>query len=277
MSDKTNSQDLTPTQRITRSITGWKRDVFLNAIENKEKNQCKAIEVLFGGSEKIEGDFDIILANPPFKGVIDASAVDPTLSGKVKTKKTELLFLVLMLRMLKTGGRCAVIVPDGVLFGASKAHVALRKMLVEENQLEGVVSLPSGVFKPYAGVSTAILFFTKGGQTENVWFYDLEDDGYSLDDKRTQLYDDTFAGNLPKCLQAWNEKNEEKDTDRSKKAFFVSAEELVKNKYDLSINRYKDIAYEEEDYDEPIIIMGRIKNLDSQIMTEIESLEKIVK
>ena len=173
--------------------------------------------------------FDIILANPPFKGVIDASAVDPTLSGKVKTKKTELLFLVLMLRMLKTGGRCAVIVPDGVLFGASKAHVALRKMLVEENQLEGVVSLPSGVFKPYAGVSTAILFFTKGGQTENVWFYDLEDDGYSLDDKRTQLYDDTFAGNLPKCLQAWNEKNEEKDTDRSKKAFFVSAEELVKN------------------------------------------------
>ena len=174
--------------------------------------------------------FDIILANPPFKGVIDASAVDPTLSGKVKTKKTELLFPVLMLRMLKTGGRCAVIVPDGVLFGSSKAHVALRKMLVEENQLEGVLSLPNGVFRPYAGVKTAILIFTKGGKTENVWFYDLEDDGYSLDDKRTQLYDGSFAGDLPNCLEAWKEMDETKESDRSEKSFFVPVDEIVKNK-----------------------------------------------
>jgi type I restriction enzyme M protein len=217
--------------------------------------------------------FDIILANPPFKGVIDASDVDPTLSGKVKTKKTELLFPVLMLRMLKTGGRCAVIVPDGVLFGASKAHMALRKMLIEENQLEGVVSLPNGVFRPYAGVSTAVLFFTKGGKTENVWFYDLEDDGFSLNDKRTQLYEDTFAGDLPKCLEAWKGKDEQKDSDRSNKAFFVPVDELVKNKYDLSINRYKEIVYEEEEYEQPVDIINNSLKIDNEIIEELNELK----
>lgn len=219
--------------------------------------------------------FDIILANPPFKGVIDTSAVDPTLSGKVKTKKTELLFPILMLRMLKTGGRCAVIVPDGVLFGASKAHVALRKMLVEENQLEGVVSLPPGVFKPYAGVSTAILFFTKGGQTENVWFYDLEDDGYSLDDKRTQLYDDAFAGDLPKCLKAWEKKDEDKDTDRSKKSFLVPAEELVKNKYDLYINRYKLKKYTPKKYKPTKTIVKTLRSYENEILDGIDYMESL--
>jgi type I restriction enzyme M protein len=179
-----------------------------------------------------------------------------------------------MLRMLKTGGRCAVILPDGVLFGSSKAHIALRKMLIEENQLEGVVSLPSGVFKPYAGVSTAILFFTKGGKTENVWFYDLEDDGYSLDDKRTQLYDGIFAGDLPKCLNAWKNKDETKDTDRSEKAFFVQAEELKKNKYDLSINRYKEIAYEEEEYEPSKSIIDTIRRLENDILLGVKEIEK---
>jgi len=224
-----------------------------------------------------KNSYDVILANPPFKGIIDATTVDPTLSGKVKTKKTELLFPVLMLRMLKTGGRCAVIVPDGVLFGSSKAHNALRKILIEENQLEGVISLPSGVFKPYAGVSTAILLFTKGGKTHNVWFYDLQDDGYSLDDKRTQLHDKTFDGDLPKCIKSWSNKNEIEDIDRSKKAFFVPVTELVKNKYDLSISRYKQSTYKEEEYDEPIIIIDRIRKLDVQIMDELILIEKSIK
>ena len=136
-------------------------------------------------SKAVNG-FDVILANPPFKGVIDSGTVDQSLSGKVKTKKTELLFPVLMLRMLKVG-EDVVILPDGVLFGTSNAHIGLRKMIIEENQLEAVISLPSGIFKPYAGVSTAILVFTKGGKTDNVWFYDIEDDGFSLDDKRDKL------------------------------------------------------------------------------------------
>lgn len=147
--------------------------------------------------------FDVILANPPFKGSLDFEDVHSSLLAQVKTKKTELLFVALILRMLKNGGRSATIVPDGVLFGSSKAHVALREMLVEQNQLEAVISLPSGVFRPYAGVSTGILIFTKGGKTDNVFFYDMQDDGFSLDDKRTQLYDSNFAGDLPDCLESW--------------------------------------------------------------------------
>jgi type I restriction enzyme M protein len=224
-----------------------------------------------------KNSFDVILANPPFKGVIDVSSVDPTLTGKVKTKKTELLFPVLMLRMLKTGGRCAVILPDGVLFGSSKAHLALRKMLIEENQLEGVVSLPSGVFKPYAGVSTAILIFTKGGKTENVWFYDLEDDGFSLDDKRTRLYDTAFAGDLPNCLQNWQEKNSTTKSDRSKKAFFVPLEEIVTNKYDLSINRYKESVYIEEVFDKSEVIIRKLRDNEKLILDDLDSIEKSIK
>src|SRR5206468_11129172 len=128
------------------------------------------------------GGFDVILANPPFKGSLDESDVHSSITGKVKTKKTELLFVALMLRMLRLGGRCACIVPDGVLFGSSNAHRDLRKLLVDENQLEAVISMPSGVFRPYAGVSTAILMFTKGGRTDWVWFYKMESDGFSLDD-----------------------------------------------------------------------------------------------
>jgi len=221
--------------------------------------------------------FDIILANPPFKGVIDESSVDPTLSGKVKTRKTELLFPALMLRMLKTGGKCAVILPEGVLFGSSNAHIALRKILIEENQLEGVVSMPSGVFRPYAGVSTAILIFTKGGKTDNIWFYDMEDDGYSLDDKRNQLYEETFAGDLPKCLEAWKEKDEQKESDRSKKSFFVPLEEIIENKYDLTINRYKEIVYVEEKYKSPQIIIKDLQTLNNQINYELENIENFFK
>jgi len=194
----------------------------------------------------------------------------------VKTKKTELLFLVLMLRMLRLGGRCAVIVPDGVLFGSSKAHVALRQMLVDDNDLTGIVSLPSGVFKPYAGVSTAILFFTKGGRTDNVWFYDLADDGFSLDDKRTQLYASKFAGDLPDCREKWRARDGKTDTDRTAKAFFVPVVEIRENKYDLSINRYKEVPYVAPKYDPPATILDRLEKLEKAILVDIVTLKGMV-
>ncbi|MFG0334654.1 MAG: N-6 DNA methylase, partial [Maioricimonas sp. JB049] len=184
-----------------------------------------------------EDAFDLILANPPFKGSLDYPDVHSSLTGKVKTKKTELLFLVLMLRMLRQGGRCAVVVPDGVLFGSSKAHRSLREMLVEQHQLEAVVKLPAGVFKPYAGVSTAILFFTKEGRTTDVWFYDVQADGFSLDDKR----DPVEQNDLPDVRKRWAKRNPKKDTDRTAKAFFVPKQEIADNAYDLSLNRYKEI------------------------------------
>jgi type I restriction enzyme M protein len=213
--------------------------------------------------------FDLILANPPFKGSLDEQDVHSSLTGKVKTKKTELLFLILMLRMLKLGGRCAVIVPDGVLFGSSNAHVACRKLLVEEHQLDAVVKLPAGVFKPYAGVSTAILIFTKGGRTTDVWFYDVQADGYSLDDKR----DPVEANDLPDALRRWAKRNAKKDTDRKDKAFFVPKAEIADNKYDLSLNRYKEIVHEEVKYDPPEKILARLKKLEAEITRELEELE----
>jgi type I restriction enzyme M protein len=216
--------------------------------------------------------FDLVLANPPFKGSLDASDVHPSLTGKVKTKKTELLFLVLLLGMLRLGGRCAVIVPDGVLFGSSKAHVALRKMLVEDHQLDAVVKLPAGVFKPYAGVSTAILFFTKGGRTEHVWFYDVQADGFSLDDKRDPVADN----DLPDVRVRWAKRNPEKDTDRTDKAFFVTREDIRQQNYDLSLARYKEAVHEEVKYDPPKVILGRLKKLEQDIAANLEELEAML-
>lgn len=217
--------------------------------------------------------FDVILANPPFKGSLDFEDVHSSLLAQVKTKKTELLFVALILRMLKNGGRSATIVPDGVLFGSSKAHVALREMLVEKNQLEAAISLPSGVFRPYAGVSTGILIFTKGGKTEDVFFYDMQDDGFSLDDKRTQLYDSNFAGDLPSCLSSWQGRDPKKDTDRTAKAFFVKVEEIREKNYDLSLNRYKETVYEDVKYDPPKEILQKLKDLESEIMQDLVALE----
>jgi type I restriction enzyme M protein len=221
--------------------------------------------------------FDIILANPPFKGSLDFEDVHSSLLAQVKTKKTELLFVALILRMLKNGGRSATIVPDGVLFGSSKAHVALRQMLVDNNQLEAVISLPSGVFKPYAGVSTGILVFTKGGKTENVFFYDMQDDGFSLDDKRTQLYDSTFAGDLPDCLSRWQARDPQKTIDRTAKAFFIPVAEIREKNYDLSLNRYKETVYEEVKYDPPKAILNKLRKLEEEIMSDLSELEGMVR
>jgi type I restriction enzyme M protein len=217
--------------------------------------------------------FDLILANPPFKGSLDEEDVHPSLTGKVKTKKTELLFLTLILRMLKLGGRCAVIVPDGVLFGSSNAHVALRRLLVEENQLEAVVKLPAGVFKPYAGVSTAILVFTKGGRTTGVWFYDVKEDGFSRDDKRDAIE----ANDLPDVKIRWEKRDSKKDIDRKAQAFFVPKKEIADNKYDLSLNRYKEIVHEEVTYDKPKLIIDRLRKLEKAIVKDLDELEALLR
>lgn len=244
--------------------------------------------------QQAQEGFDVILANPPFKGSLDEEDVSPDLLRTVKTKKTELLFTALILRMLKVGGRAAVIVPDGVLFGSSKAHQQLRQELIEHNQLEGIVSLPSGVFKPYAGVSTAILFFTKGGETDNVWFYDLQADGFALDDKRTELKatpkDKNGEGNndLPHAIAQWQKLNKLRATgtaasiqkklekefgDKTQKAFVVSKQDIADNKYDLSINRYKDVVYAEETYEEPKVILKKLKDLENDILKDLNELE----
>ena len=218
--------------------------------------------------EESSEKFDKIWANPPFKGSLDFEDVHANLLRKVKTKKTELLFLTLILRMLKTGGRSATIVPDGVLFGSSHAHLSLRKLLMEENQLEAVISLPSGVFKPYAGVSTGVLIFTKGGRTDNVFFYDVQNDGFSLDDKRNEIEGE----DLSDCLKRWQNKDALKETDRTSKAFYVPVEEIKENNYDLSLNRYKEIVYEEENYDPPQEILGKMINLEKEITRDMEDL-----
>lgn len=241
-----------------------------------------------------EDAFDLILANPPFKGSLDEEDVHKTLTGKVKTKKTELLFIVLILRMLKLGGRCAIIVPDGVTFGSSKAHKELRKMLVEENQLEAVIKLPSGVFKPYAGVSTAILLFTKGGQTDNVFFFDVQADGKTLDDKRDKIGADNDWQDLDVLRKAWpkwldsvsrkalaagssKQKQKLPFADRTANAFFVPRSEIEENAFDLSINRYKEIIHEEEQYDSPKVILGRLKKLEAEIANDLEELEAMLR
>lgn len=224
--------------------------------------------------------FDIILANPPFKGSLDADDVDPAILKVVKTKKTELLFLALIERMLKVGGRSATIVPDGVLFGSSKAHQTLRQHLVEDNQLEAVISLPSGVFKPYAGVSTAILLFTKGGSTNNVWFYDLTADGFSLDDKRNPIKDN----DLPDLVQQYRRyqqavlANESVADwqDKTQQAFIVPKADIAAQKYDLSINRYKEVVYQAEQYDDPKVILAQLKALETDILADLDALEQML-
>jgi type I restriction enzyme M protein len=173
--------------------------------------------------------------------------------------------------MLKLGGRAACIVPDGVLFGSSNAHRDLRKLLVDENQLEGIISMPSGVFKPYAGVSTAILVFTKGGRTDRVWFYKMESDGFTLDDKRDQIGDGT--GDLPYIRQKWFAREKAKKNDRKSKHFFVPVKEIRENKYDLSISRYRETEYEEAQYDSPKDILKRLRKLDAEVSRDMDELE----
>lgn len=218
--------------------------------------------------------FDLILANPPFKGSLDADTVSADLLKVCKTKKTELLFLALFLRMLKTGGRCACIVPDGVLFGSSTAHKAIRKELVEGNRLEAVISMPSGVFKPYAGVSTAILVFTKTGHggTDKVWFYDMVADGFSLDDKRSAVKEN----DLPDIIARFHNLEEEGNRQRTEKSFFVPKGEIVENGYDLSINKYKKTEYKPVEYPSTQEILTDLHELEMQITAGLAELEEML-
>ena len=215
--------------------------------------------------------YSLILANPPFAGSLDYESTARDLQQIVKTKKTELLFMALFLRLLQTGGRAAVIVPDGVLFGSSKAHKALRRMLVEEQKLDAIISMPSGVFKPYAGVSTAIIIFSKGGSTDEVFFYDMKADGYSLDDKR-QLVKDNDIPDILAQYQRWCDRDGE-FSDRTQQAFGVPKADLVAQNYDLSINRYKQQVYEAEQFEDPREILKRLMALEAEIQRELLELE----
>lgn len=218
--------------------------------------------------------YSLILANPPFKGSLDADTVSADLLKICKTKKTELLFLALFLRMLRVGGRCACIVPDGVLFGSSVAHKAIRKEIIDGNRLEAVISMPSGVFKPYAGVSTAILIFTKTGHggTDKVWFYDMRADGFSLDDKRSPVVEN----DIPDIIARFHNLEGETDRQRTEKSFFVQKEEIIGNDYDLSINKYKKTEYVAVEYPSSQEIMADLRMLEKQISEAMDELEKLL-
>lgn len=236
--------------------------------------------------------YTLVLANPPFAGSLDYENTAKDLLQIVKTKKTELLFLALFIRILKPGGRAAVIVPDGVLFGSSTAHKALRQMLVEDHRLDGVVSLPSGAFKPYAGVSTAVLFFTKtnSGGTDQVWFYDVKADGWSLDDKRQALLPEEKLGpvaklaevehpknNLPDALKRWFEREgSERERPRTAQSFCVPKSEIAANGYDLSLNRYKEVEHEHVEHREPKEILAELWKLEEEIQAGMKELEKML-
>ncbi|MEA5051546.1 MAG: class I SAM-dependent DNA methyltransferase [Oscillospiraceae bacterium] len=215
--------------------------------------------------------YSLILANPPFKGSLDADTVSTDLLKVCKTKKTELLFLALFLKMLKTGGRCACIVPDGVLFGSSTAHKAIRRELIENNRLEAVISMPSGVFKPYAGVSTGILVFTKTGHggTDNVWFYDMQADGMSLDDKRTPVAEN----DIPDIVARFHHREAERDRARTEKSFFVPKAEIVENGYDLSLNKYKKTEYKPVEYPSTKEILAELNGMEAEIAKGLKELE----
>ena len=224
---------------------------------------------------QVKSNYTVCLANPPFKGTVDEESINDELKAVTNTKKTELLFVALFLRLLKTGGRCACIVPDGVLFGSSKAHKALRKELVDNHQLRAVISMPSGVFKPYAGVSTAVLVFTKtgAGGTDNVWFYDMQADGFSLDDKRSVINEN----DIPDIIERFKNLDKEESRERTDKSFFVPRQEIVDNDYDLSINKYKKVEYVAVEYPPTEEIIKNIEDLEKQITVELAELKELLK
>lgn len=222
----------------------------------------------------ISDRFTICLANPPFKGTVDAESIHDNLKAVTNTKKTELLFLALFLRMLKKGGQCACIVPDGVLFGSSKAHQAIRREIVENHQLRAVISMPSGVFKPYAGVSTAVLVFTKtgAGGTENVWFYDMKADGFSLDDKRNEVAEN----DIPDIIERFHNLDQEAGHKRTEQSFFVPKQEIADNGYDLSINKYKKVEYVPVEYPSTAEIMATLRELEKEVAKGLAELEEML-
>ena len=264
--------------------------MLLHGVENPDVSYRDSLSE---DSASEENKYTLVLANPPFAGSLDYESTSGKLQRVVKTKKTELLFMALFL--LKPGGRAAVIVPDGVLFGSSKAHKELRRTLVEDHFLEGVVSLPSGVFRPYAGVSTAILFFTKTGRggTDQVWFYDMTADGWSLDDKRNPLLPleklgpapkealseaEQHKNNLPDCLTRWRQrKDSERERERTAQSFCVPKAEIAAEGYDLSLNRYKELVHDEVEHRPPLEILAELRGIEQKILRGIEELEGLLR
>lgn len=264
----------------------------LHGVENPDIRYKDSLAQDHAGDEE---KYSLILANPPFAGSLDYENTAKDLQAMVKTKKTELLFLALFLRLLKPGGRAAVIVPDGVLFGSSKAHKALRRMIVEEQKLDAVISLPSGCFKPYAGVSTAILLFTKtnSGGTDSVWFYNMQADGWSLDDKRQPLLAEDKLGvappydlsaeehtknNLPDVLSRWQHRTgEERNRARTEQSFCVPKADIAAQGYDLSINRYKEVVHEQVEHLPPKEILAKLNALEAEIQAGMKALEGMLR
>ena len=246
----------------------------MNMMTHGVKNPIIAYRDSLSDQNTDKEKYTLILANPPFKGSLDYDIVSADLLKVCKTKKTELLFLALFVRMLKTGGRCACIVPDGVLFGSSNAHKAIRKEIIENNRLEAVISMPSGVFKPYAGVSTAILIFTKTGYggTDKVWFYDMKADGFSLDDKRSAIAEN----DIPDIIARFHNLEGEAERQRTEQSFFVPKQEIVDNGYDLSINKYKKVEYVPVEYPSTQEIMADLREIEMKIAEEMEELTALL-
>jgi type I restriction enzyme M protein len=267
-------------------------NMLLHGVENPDVRYRDSLAQDHAGEEE---KYTLVLANPPFAGSLDYENTAKDLLAIVKTKKTELLFLALFLRLLKPGGRAAVIVPDGVLFGSSKAHKEIRRMLVEDHKLDAVISLPSGVFRPYAGVSTAILTFTKtnSGGTDFVWFYDVDADGWSLDDKRTPLLPDEKLGplpnqlltaeeheknNLPDVLARWGQHTKaEREQPRTAQSFCVSKADIEATGYDLSLNRYKEVLHEDVLHRAPKEILADLEKLEAEIQQGLKELQGMLK
>jgi type I restriction enzyme M protein len=267
-------------------------NMLLHGVENPEINYRDSLSQDYAIEEE---KFSLILANPPFAGSLAFDGAAKDLLAVVKTKKTELLFMALFLKLLKPGGRAAVIVPDGVLFGSSGAHKSIRKLLIDDQKLDAVISLPSGVFKPYAGVSTAILLFTKtnSGGTDSVWFYDMTADGYSLNDNRQPLLDldklgltpktsltveDHVKNNLPDILARWLQRDtKEKSNERTAQSFCVPRAEIEENQYDLSLNRYKKVVHEHVEHTSPKVLIKELKQLEKEIQLGLEELEELLK
>lgn len=245
-------------------------NLMLHSIETPDINYKDSVSK----QNDISGRYTMCLANPPFKGTVDAESISDNLKAVTNTKKTELLFLALFLRMLKKGGQCACIVPDGVLFGSSKAHKAIRQELVENHQLRAVISMPSGVFKPYAGVSTAVLVFTKtgAGGTDKVWFYDMQADGFSLDDKRAEVADN----DIPDIIARFGNLQQEQQRERTQQSFFVPKDEIVANGYDLSINKYKKTEYVPVEYPPTAEILDELEALEAEIAQGLQELRGMV-
>lgn len=246
-------------------------NLILHGIENP---QLIDVDALSEANTSFTGKASLVLANPPFKGSLDKEAVDGKILSVVDSKKTELLFLALILKGLKLGGRAAVIIPDGVLFGNTKGHMQIRKEIVDNHKLQAVISMPSGVFKPYAGVSTAILVFTKtnSGGTDNVWFYDMQADGFSLDDKRQPVEENDISD----IVKRFHNLNLESSRDRTDKSFFVPVSEIRDNKYDLTINKYKKIIHVENFYEKPDLIIEQIESLDKDRNDLLKQLKELL-